>query len=256
MRESIESFNIIDKEKREVKKSLEVEKSFEDKVKHLYLFRDWFRGVDDIVDGDKEPPPFGVGKFIEEKETLIDSLSSGKDFSAIDKSDVVLVKAFITAKERGIDVTKEIKDQLSLFKREYNAVEEKKHLVETADELITRTRFGDSTMFQLIMKILRGSFYKKFELETINKGVAQRSDWLADIAKDLKRGLITIPSEDIEQFKIDIQSIMNEKFLPDDGFKKWYFHRSQELVEDWTESQKKDNAYIEKEFKPNEKSFV
>ncbi len=184
----------------------------------------WLRHVDDIADKDK-PLPYGYSSrriFLLEKRELAKAIMEGTTDVSGDREDILLMDFASATRKLGIDLSQEtlaILDTI-IFDEERTRTGR----VPTRAEL---DNYFDKLDFACVEGGLRlaGENYDRQGVADITLAVRTMFN-LRDLTKDLKVGIINIPSEDIESYGIDLDICRNASSLSEllryDAIRRWY----------------------------------
>lgn len=196
----------------------------------------WFRIVDDILDGDQEPPPgFTTDSYRKRVDVLMGFLDDiGRCPIAPRREDLLLVDALASCQKFGVDITAEMQNLWSVMAWDYDRG--KLGAVQSRWVLQYYAALQDRTIISVCVKMLGGTGESAQQLEELAFGTFTRVDWVADVANDLRLGIINIPQDVILRHNIDVSGLLRSTPLTKNqlmripGIRQW---REEELLAIW-----------------------
>lgn len=198
----------------------------------------WLRRIDEKVDGDQKLPAGieSIDLYLTRKEGLLEACLQNYSLpQKILPEDALLIQAFRGIASLGCDIADELRTHLRLFR--FDASRRSNQSLTSADELARYTDDLEAAILLLSVKIFGGDLFLARQMNSSSQGVLQRIDFLVDILKDLKSGMINIPEEIVACFQINIHKLKSCRTLQDacrvPGFKDWHGQTVKDIYREW-----------------------
>ena len=198
------------------------------KVRVIISAYSWFRRIDDVLDGDTDPP-WGMNQesYAEYKQTLIDALPHMG--TRILAEDVLLEHLLFETSRIGIDVVPEVINLWDTRKWNFNRSGKRLRLV-CKDELERYAAMQDECLLSFAVKIFEGDLACLREFTSLSRGVFTRIDRLAGLLYDFKKKIVNIPEEAAVLYGIDVNKLALshsfEELKGAPGFMGWYVNEA------------------------------
>lgn len=166
----------------------------------------WFRIVDDILDGDREPPAgFSSATYRKRIDVLMAHLDDLQHCPVAPlPEDIHLVHIVSTCRQKRVDIRREMRGLWSVMSWDFD----RRHapLPPRALSLQHYATLQDRVILSGCIKLLGGDVRRIDALEVLTHGVFTRIDWVVDVARDLQAGVVNIPREATQRYGIDLSA--------------------------------------------------
>ncbi len=199
----------------------------------------WFRLVDDVMDDDS-PPPLSMTReqYLHRKNQILESLTTSTVVSAPSQpEDVLLAFVLAMANQKEIDVAQDLVDLWKVMTWDDQRYRQAR--LASREELVRYAELQDRSVLSFCVKVGGGDSQRFDNLASHIVGLFTRTDWLLDIEKDLRKGVVNIAVEAVEKYGLDLAQLGSNEtdgaLWSDPGFIAWYSDEVTALEAQWVD---------------------